>query len=138
MPDESRDLRGLVVAILIADGFEQSEMELPRAALERAGASMKVISLNRGHVQGWIGSRKGMAYPVDLTVEEARPADFDALILAGGEGSIERLRESPGAVRFVREFFELHKPRAVPTGPGRVQAVIGSLDPVCRTVSGSP
>src|SRR5690606_11449686 len=46
-------LQGKKVAILVAEGFEQSEMTEPRKALEEAGARTEIVSPAKGEVQGW-------------------------------------------------------------------------------------
>ena len=46
-------LAGLKVAILVTDGFEQSEMVKPRAALDEQGAITKIVSPKKGKVRGW-------------------------------------------------------------------------------------
>ena len=48
------DLKGLKVAILIDDGFEQVEMTRPRGALDDVGAETSVVSpAEHHHVRGW-------------------------------------------------------------------------------------
>ena len=57
--------------------------------------------------------------PVDLTVDEAKPDDFDALLLPGGVMNPDHLRTNPKAVHFAREFFDAHRPiAAISTGTG--------------------
>ena len=50
-------LKGKMVAILATDGFEQAELLEPRKALEEAGATTKLISPQRGKIQGWNESK---------------------------------------------------------------------------------
>lgn len=106
------DLSGKTVAILIADGFEQVEFTSPKAALEKAGAKTMVVSLKPGRVQGWHHHDKGDSFPVDKEVAHVRAEDFDALVLPGGVANPDQLRADAGAVAFVRDFFEQHKPVA--------------------------
>jgi deglycase len=49
---------------------------------------------------------------VDVPLNEARPDDFDALLLPGGVMNPDKLRQSASAVQFVRAFFDAHKPVA--------------------------
>lgn len=107
------NLRGKKVAILVAEGFEQIEMTSPRTALEDAGAETVIVSLKPGQVQGWNHFDKGDKFKVDLTADKARAEDFDALLLPGGVANPDQLRADPNALRFVRGFFEQHKPVAV-------------------------
>jgi protease I len=56
---------------------------------------------------------KGDTFPVDATVAEARPAEFDALVLPGGVANPDRLRTVPEAVAWLREFAQTGRPLAV-------------------------
>jgi protease I len=105
-------LSGLKVAILAAEGFEQSELIEPRKALEDAGAETRVISPAKGEVQGWKHFDKGESVTVDVPLEQADAADYDALLLPGGVANPDQLRAMPKAVQFVRSFFETGKPVA--------------------------
>lgn len=105
-------LDGKKVAILTAEGFEQSELLEPRKALEQAGASTQVISPVPGEVQGWKHFEKADKVRVDLPLEQASPDDFDALLLPGGVANPDQLRMQPRAVEFVRAFVEAGKPIA--------------------------
>ena len=106
-------LEGMKVAILAAEGFEQAELLEPRKALEEAGADTFVVSPAKGEVQGWKHFEKGEKVKVDVPVEQAEAAAFDALLLPGGVANPDQLRMQPRAVQFVREFFESGKPVAV-------------------------
>jgi len=105
-------LDGKKVAILVADGFEQVEMTKPRQALDDAGAETKIISLKRGKVQGMNHMEKGDKFDVDLTLDEARPEEFDALMIPGGLYNPDAMRSTEEALDFSRHFFEAGKPVA--------------------------
>ena len=105
-------LKGKRVAILATDGFEQSELQEPKAALERAGASTVVVSPHGGSIKGWKHKQWGDDVHVDATLESANADDFDALVLPGGVMNPDQLRQLPHAVQFVRSFFEAEKPVA--------------------------
>jgi protease I len=100
------------VAILVADGFEQMEMTEPRQALEAAGAQTTLVSPAQGKVQGWKHFDKGDSFAVDLPLDRADAASFDALLLPGGVANPDQLRMQPKAVAFIRAFFEAGKPVA--------------------------
>jgi protease I len=108
-----RDLDGLKVAVLVADGFEQVEMVEPRRALEQAGAQPKIVSPVQGEVQGWNHFDKADKFKVDVPLDQARAEDFDALLLPGGVANPDQLRMKPKAVEFVRSFMAAAKPVAV-------------------------
>jgi len=108
----ARKLDGKKVAILVADGFEQVEMTKPREALDEAGAETKIVSLKPGKIQGVNHADKGDKFDVDLTVDEARPEDFDALLIPGGVHNPDKMRTNQKALDFVRHFFREGKPVA--------------------------
>ena len=105
----NEELRGLKVAILITDGFEQVEMTEPRKALDEAG---DIVSPHGGKVKGWKFTEWGDEFPVDLTLDSVTPDDFDALLLPGGVINPDKLRTVPEAVSFTRTFFKDEKPVA--------------------------
>src|SRR5256886_1572327 len=108
----ARKLDGKKVAILVADGFEQVEMTKPREALDEAGAETKVVSLKSGKIQGMHHADKGDRFDVDLAVDQARPEEFDALIIPGGLLNPDALRSNENALEFTRHFFREGKPVA--------------------------
>ena len=109
----SGKLDGKKVAILVADGFEQVEMTKPREALQQAGAETKIVSPRSGKIQGMNHADKGDKFDVDLTLDETRPEDFDALMIPGGLINPDELRANADALEFVRHFFSEGKPAAV-------------------------
>jgi len=106
------DLKGKRVAFLATDMVEQVELTEPWKAVEEAGADVDLISLEDGEVQGFDHYDKAEKFPVDRTVEEASPDDYDALVLPGGVGNPDTLRSDENAVQFVRAFFDADKPVA--------------------------
>lgn len=106
------DLSGKKVAILVADGFEESELLEPREALKQAGAQTEVVSPCDAQVQGKKHSEPGRSVKVDVPLNTARAAEYDALLLPGGVQNPDTLRMDPKAVQFVKSFFEAHKPVA--------------------------
>lgn len=105
-------LSGKKVAILAADGFEEVELTKPRAALDEAGARTTVVSIKPGKIQGMNHADKGDTILVDGTLDEAKPEDFDALMIPGGLMNPDTLRSSEEALEFVRHFFREGKPVA--------------------------
>src|SRR5499426_1604774 len=106
-------LKGLKVAILIEDGFEQVELVEPRKALNQAGAETRIVSPKGEQVRGWNFRNWGDKFHVDVDLEQARADEFDALLLPGGVMNPDKLRMSPNAVEFVKHFFDNGKPIAV-------------------------
>ena len=112
-------LTGKKIAILATDGFEQSELEQPKNAVENAGAEVHSVSLEKGQIQGTKGHEKSDdKFDVDKTVDEANASDYNGLILPGGLENPDTLRQNDKAVQFVRDFFKQHKPvSAICHGP---------------------
>ncbi len=108
----TQELNGLRVAILATDGFEQSELQEPRRALDEAGARTEVVSLKKGEIKGWRHKEWGDAVAVDETLESVEAEDYDALLLPGGVMNPDNLRMEPKAVAFVKAFFDEEKPVA--------------------------
>ena len=108
----ARQLDGKKVAILVTDGFEQVEMTKPREALDEAGAEAKIVSPKPGKIQGMNHADKGDKFDVDQTLDEARPEEFDALLIPGGLMNPDALRSNDDALEFTRHFFREGKPVA--------------------------
>ena len=104
-----RDISGKRVAILATHGFEQSELEVPLEKLRAAGATVDVVSLKEGEITGWDKKAWGRAVPVDRTLDEANPGDYDALVLPGGQMNPDLLRVEQKALDFVRSFWNDNK-----------------------------
>jgi deglycase len=108
----STELTGRKIAILAADGVEQVELTGPREALEGAGATTELISLQDGDIQAFDHLDHADRFTVDRTVAEADPADYDGLLIPGGVANGDFLRADEDAVRFTSAFAEAHKPIA--------------------------
>ena len=106
-------LQGLRVAILVTDGFEQVELEKPRAALDDAGADTVVVSPKDKTVLGMNHLDKGDEFIVDQQMEHAECDDFDAVLLPGGVVHADTLRMNEDARRFVQACDANDKPIAV-------------------------
>lgn len=93
----SAPLQGKKVAILVTDGFEQSELLEPRKALDEAGATTQVVSPADKKVKGWNHQTWGNEVPVDVSLDSAKAEEFDALLLPGwGDESGPAAYESEG------------------------------------------
>lgn len=103
-------LKGVKVAILVADGFEQVEMTEPKKALEEAGAKIFIVSPEKEKVKGWQKTDWGDEFKVDIALEKANPNDYDALVLPGGQINPDKLRTMETAVQFTKSFFDKGKP----------------------------
>ncbi len=106
------DLNGKRIAFLATDMVEQVELTEPWKAVEQAGATAELVSLDEGEIQGFNHYDKADTFPVDRTVDEASTDDYDGLVLPGGVGNPDTLRMDEDAVAFVRGFVEGGKPVA--------------------------
>ena len=106
-------LQGKRVAFLATDMVEQVELTEPWKAVEQAGGTPELVSLEEGEIQGFNHYDKADTFKVDRTVEEASADDYDALVIPGGVGNPDTMRMDENAVQLVREFFEQGKPVGV-------------------------
>ncbi|HET7548667.1 MAG TPA: type 1 glutamine amidotransferase domain-containing protein [Usitatibacter sp.] len=111
---EGSELQGKRVAVLMTDGVEQVEYTRPRQFLEQHGAQVTLVSpKSKGEqVQGFNHLSPADRFTVELDVKDARPGDFDALVLPGGVANPDQLRLSKDAITFIREFAREAKPIA--------------------------
>lgn len=100
------------IMILATNGFEQSELEQPKADLERAGYKTVVVSPEEGEIRGFSDKQWGNPVKVDLLLDHASAADFDALVLPGGQINPDILRMNEKAIGLVRDFAAAGKPIA--------------------------
>ncbi len=100
------------VMIIATHGFEQAELEKPKARLEQAGFETVVVSPEDGEIKGWRDKDWGDPVKVDLNVEEVEASDYDALLLPGGQMNPDILRMNDKAVQLVKDFDNAGKPIA--------------------------
>lgn len=101
------DARVLIVA---TDGFEEWELFGPRQILMDRGAKVLLASLSRNPIQATVHDDPGKTIRPDLTIEEARAEDFDALVLPGGVRNPDQLRLHGEVIALIRLFAEAGKP----------------------------
>lgn len=111
MADKS--LENMKIAILATDGVEQVELVEPRKAFNEAGARTTVIAPGSGKIQGMKHHDKADEIDVDLSLDEARPEDFDGILLPGGALNADALRVNQKAREFVRAMDAAQKPFAI-------------------------
>ncbi|WP_295570322.1 type 1 glutamine amidotransferase domain-containing protein [uncultured Stenotrophomonas sp.] len=106
-------IAGKQVAILATHGFEQSELTEPKRLLEAEGARVSVVSpAKEATIKGWKDKNWGDVVAVDIPLDEADPARFDALVLPGGVINPDTLRTHEAALAFIRALDEAGKPVA--------------------------
>lgn len=99
------------VAILTETGFEESELKSPKNALEKAGATVHVIS-PASSIKGWKDGDWTGEVTIDKKLSEANPADYHAIFIPGGVINPDKLRMDKNAIEFIKHFFENGKPVA--------------------------
>lgn len=100
------------ILIMATHGFEQSELEVPCERLEEAGAAVDIASLSTKDICGWDDDDWGDDISVDLLIADAKVADYDALVLPGGQINPDLLRVEDKAVALIRDFAAAGKPVA--------------------------
>ncbi len=108
----------------MTDGFELVELERPRKALDEAGAQTRIVSPEPERVRAWKFREWGEELPVDVPLDQAKPEDFDALLLPGGLVNLDALRVQPKAMAFAKAFFDADKPvAAICRGPWTITEI---------------
>jgi len=105
-------LTGKLIAIVTENGFEEVELTSPKAALEREGASVHIVSPQKDKVVSWDKKNWGKDFSVDKQIRDASVEDYDAVLIPGGVINPDSLRRSNEAVQFISSFFEQGKPVA--------------------------
>lgn len=106
----SKILSGMKVAALVANGFNQEDYVAAQRAMVELGANMRIVSSEQGLVNGWQDNSWGHHFAVDTPLNTALAADFDALIMPGGQRSCEKLRLTAHTRRFINGFLTTGKP----------------------------
>ena len=102
-------ISGKKVAILATHGFEQSELEVPRDRLKAAGATVHVVSPEKGEIKGWDMKDWGLPVKVDRLLDDVKADDYDAIVLPGGQINPDLLRINDKALKFIRAFYDQKK-----------------------------
>jgi protease I len=102
-------ISGKKVAILATHGFEQSELEVPRDKLKAAGATVHVVSPEKGEIKCWDMKDWGRPVAVDRQLDDVSADDYDAILLPGGQINPDLLRINPKALKLIRAFFDQKK-----------------------------
>jgi protease I len=97
------------ILIIATNGFEQSELEVPRDKLREAGASVTIASLDGKTIKGWKHTDWGRAADVDMAIKDARESDYTALVIPGGVMNPDKLRVDEDAMKLVKAFLAAGK-----------------------------
>ena len=134
-------LNGKRVAILATDGFEESELSVPRAALQKEGVEVHIVSPEGKGIRAWAETDWGDTYEADKALADVSESDYHALVLPGGLFNPDELRLNEDALSFVKAFFQAGKPVAAnqpplgferPTNPRR--SVTSGVSPITKSL----
>jgi protease I len=109
---QEKNLQGMRVAILATNGVEQAELTEPRKALDNAGARTTLIAPKAGKIKAMKHDQIVDEFSVDMSLEDANPEEFDAVLLPGGALNADALRMENAAQEFVRYMDDSGKPIA--------------------------
>src|SRR3954452_1997844 len=98
---------------MATDGFEQSELLVPQKKLTDAEATVKIDGpksrQKSGKIYGWNNGDWGKTVSVDKDLDEVNVADYDALVLPGGQINPDKLRLETKAIEIIRGFLNSGK-----------------------------
>jgi protease I len=107
------DIKQARILIMATDGFEQSELLVPQEKLTDAGATVEVAApksrTKSSKIYGWDKDDLGKSVSVDKDLEDVNPADYDALVLPGGQINPDKLRAEQKALEIIRTFHSSGK-----------------------------
>ncbi|GII21470.1 type 1 glutamine amidotransferase domain-containing protein [Planosporangium mesophilum] len=107
-------ISGKSVAFLVSkEGIEQVELTEPWKAVQEAGGTPRLISVESGEVQAFNHLDPADKFRVDEPAEQARAEEYSALVLPGGVANGDLLRWQEPARDFVRRFVATGRPVAV-------------------------
>ena len=105
-------LKGKRVAILSDNGFEEVELTSPKKALEDAGAKVDIVSAQKDKIKAWDHDHWSIELGVNVSLDDARTEDYDALMIPGGVINPDQMRLHTNYIQFAQEFLEAGKPLA--------------------------
>jgi protease I len=110
----SDTLKGKKIAIIATDGVEQVELVTPRDAVQDAGATTELLSVQSGEIQAMNSDiEPADTFAVDKVISDVSPDDYDGVILPGGTVNADRLRMDEDVISFLQKFFAEAKPVGV-------------------------
>ncbi|HEY1707764.1 MAG TPA: type 1 glutamine amidotransferase domain-containing protein [Rhizomicrobium sp.] len=99
------DIKDARILIIAANGFEQSELEVPRDRLREAGAKVEIASPDGKTIRGWKHKDWGTEVSADLSLADAKESDYTALVIPGGVMNPDQLRINDDAMKLVKGFL---------------------------------
>jgi protease I len=106
----AKALQSQKIAVLISNGFNENEFLTIQKAMIEQGASLRIVSTDSGLVNGWDGKGWGHNFAIDAQLNTALGIDYDAVIVPGGQRSIDKLKLTAHSRRFIGSFLAAVKP----------------------------
>lgn len=116
-------LKGIKIAILAEDNYQELELWYPLLRLREAGAETVVVGTGSASTYA---SKHGYPVTVNVSANDVSAADFAAVIVPGGYAP-DRMRRYPALLKLVREAYEQGKPVAAICHAGWVLVSAGIL-----------
>ena len=107
-----KPLLGEKIAVLVANGFSEKDLTFTQKTLLNAGGNLRMVGMDQGLINSWNDLGWGLNFAADQVLAEALAADYDMLIVPGGQRSIDKLKLTAHTRRFVGGFVSMGKPVA--------------------------
>jgi len=106
----AKALQSQKIAVLISNGFNENEFLSIQKAMIEQGAALRIVSTDSGLVNGWDGKGWGHNFAIDAQLNTALGIDYDALIVPGGQRSLDKLKLTAHSRRFIGSYLAAMKP----------------------------
>lgn len=106
----AKALQSQKIAVLMANGFNEKEFLTIQRSMIEQGAVLRIISTDSGLVNGWDGKGWGHNFATDVQLNTALGIDYDAVIVPGGQRSLDKLKLTAHSRRFIGSLLAAMKP----------------------------
>ena len=97
---------GKRVAIIVDNGFEDIELTEPEKAMNEA--NNRTVIIGSHEADKYTGKRGKASVVADISIDNADPDDYDALIIPGGYAP-DRMRLNPRFAELVKKMYQRNK-----------------------------
>ncbi|MBU1026960.1 MAG: DJ-1/PfpI family protein [Candidatus Margulisbacteria bacterium] len=111
-----------ILIVIAFQGFRDEEYAEPKQILEQAGFQVTTASSQSGTATG----KLGMKTKVDITLDQVKVADYDAVIFIGGPGSYDYFNNA-AALQIAKDSVKLGKVTAGICAAAAILAEAGVL-----------
>jgi len=108
-----KPLLGHKIAFLVANGLNETDLISSQKVVQALGADTRIISTDQGLVSSLNESGWGLNFAADQALNTSLAADYSAVIVPGGQRSVDKLQLTAHTRRFIRGFYETNKPVCV-------------------------